>query len=811
MARVIEKVKYTSPQKAGPFTVTLSAGFLAAPESVSCYMIMHGSAIGAEWALIEATVTGGVLNIDQIIKSSTAVAGVVQDTETTFISAEQTNMMNQNYGGKKAIFLLGQSNMSAQNGPNAGSDGYGGWNAEMDKADPGILQWRASSKYTLTHLADSWLYDTDVANTYTIAIDPLDHIKDTNSEDGTVHEESVGCGLTFAKEWKARFLTGNNYVALFPCGKGGTGIIGSDEAWNPDPNTGSIGGSMLIYVESLMNQFLAEHPDNEIVAILYQQGETDALQGRANAPMVWGNMVQMLIDRLRDNSTITGNARQPDLSKVPFVIGGIKPLNTNSNNNIKADGQQLVINNSFVGWCAADPSWGYMQFSLHADAEAQRHRGRLLIDAYEESLLNYPVVAELPGPLLGIGVTETPGQAIVTWNANTQITPAITAYEAEFKTFSAGEGSYQSLTDVPYGTNQAIFTGLINDTKYTFRIAAKNNIGTGPSATVDVTPLVSVVPTIVQGFTVNDGPTSIEISWDLLTFDPAVLDYTLHFREKGVGTYGVEIADVVLGPTIDSYNFIPASNNTLYEMYLTARNSVGVGAATATEEQTHSSSAILGAGAVLWLRAGIGQIADGTYPDRLLQWTDQSDANNALQRATTPTYEDDLPTEIDGDGAYCGNGDGWYLPEVLNGATYPGITILIECSFTALESNNVFYGIRGKMDLNQYGTTVRWGSSASNTGLLATGERITFAMTHAAGGAVEFYKQEGSAATPWGSKSRTFNSSTVALTSIGNRPYFSKSVFQNGYGLEGNIHNFLIIPSVISPGDMAAVMTEFTP
>ena len=615
MGYVNHKVVFTSPNTYQPFALNNVAGYRSVASATRELFIVEQQNDSSLYALVEGNIAAGNLSIARVLESSAA------NDMPTFTGAVDVksalpanNTLNFNKGGRKGIVLLGQSNMVGHNGTSvdAGSAGY---NAVLDAPDSNILQLRKSSRYTVDHA--TFLNDTQLVDTYSIATEPLDHAEDSGSNVGTTHETSVGCGLTFAKECRKRIAgrRDNSQLVLLPCSKGSTGIISGTSQWAPPT------GTMFVYSYGVINEFLAENPDNEIIAILYQQGETDALTSTVD-PGEWTTGVQGLIDALRGNTYIVGNTRQADLSRVPFVIGGIKQTGTSNAINIEADGKQLVLDNELVGHSTVDDAWTYFEFGLHTDAIGQRARGRLLYTAYVEALYNVSFDAR-PSAVQNMTAAQIENQVTIGWDLLTGQSPAVTGYEVQYKLTSAGDETYTAaVTKTSTDTSHA-FTGLTNEIDYTFRINAVNGTDTGDYSTITETPETDLVPTAPQNFTPTDQPTVIQLDWDALVFDPVVTSYTLQIRETGVGTFGVEIADINVGNVI-TYNYTVPADNTEYDFRLVASNSVGVGAASNIVTQAHSSSPTLALNPYLWLRKGIGQTVNGDSVD----WVDQSGNGN---------------------------------------------------------------------------------------------------------------------------------------------------------------------------------------
>lgn len=137
------------------------------------------------------------------------------------------------------------------------------------------------------------------------AIDPLVH----NSISG--QQLHVGPGTAFARAIRAATHP-NRDILLLATAEGGTGLIGADAPWNPD---GSTGDGAVLYNRMIadISAALALSPNNELKAVYWSQGETDAGSGsQTTYPPVFADLVtQTRIDS--------------GVADLPFVISGPLP------------------------------------------------------------------------------------------------------------------------------------------------------------------------------------------------------------------------------------------------------------------------------------------------------------------------------------------------------------------------------------------------------------------------------------------------------------------------------------------------------
>lgn len=804
MPGIKTRVAYTSLDTAPPFRLATVTGAETAALNSRGWFYLVDKVDGGVNALVEGTLTSAGLWVESTKHDN--APNLYFSNGVNISAAFDGSMFNTNLGGMKGILLIGQSNMTGHNGTSVDASSLG-YDPILDVPNASIMQYRKSPSHTL----DNIVFATDDANLedkFVLATEPLDHAQDLGDNTGTTRPTSVGCGLTFAKQvLRGKYSHTNARLCLLPCSKGGTGIISSGNAW------AAPSGTMYLYARTILNEFLAAHPDNEMIAIVFQQGETDALTSTVD-PGEWQAAGQILMDAFRDGTGITFNAKQTSLAEVPFVLGGIKETGTSNSNNIKADQIALADANPYCEFAAVNNSWTYFEFGLHTDAPGQRERGLLLYNAYLKAtgVENRKYLAQRPINMVNPDIGEDETELTVTWDATTNDTynvQAVIDYQLQIKETADPDTSYGTVVVKNNATFTHTFTGLTNGTSYDVKLVSRSAVGFSNESVLTETPLLDTVPTAPAAFAANDQPTGIKLDWTAQVYDPAVTSYVIQVRETGVGTFGTEIADIpIASQATATYTYTVPSNSTNYDFRMYSINSVGNGAYTAILTKSHVGSPVLAAGAVLWLRAGIGETADSTYTSRMLTWVDQSGNSTAVDRPTTANYEDDIPLLNGGDGARFGNKDGWYLGAACDFAADPGFTIVIECTIPTLEDQNVFYGIRSFHDLRQNGTAgaIEFGAASSNTGLLVAATRVIWAMSLATDGSAKFYKYSGGEATAWGTGTRAYMTGAADRVALGCRPYLNNTLLQNAYGLEGDMHNIAMFPSVIAIGDLTAIM-----
>jgi hypothetical protein len=114
-----------------------------------------------------------------------------------------------------------------------------------------------------------------------------------------------------------------------------------------------------------------------------------------------------------------------------------------------------------------------------------------------------------PLQVTGASATVGNGQVTLSWSAPNTGGSAITDYVIE--QFDADASTWTALTDGVSASTTFTVTGLTNGTSYTFRVSAKNDIGTGPvSLTVVATP-VAPPPANGGGTTGGAAPTPVVV------------------------------------------------------------------------------------------------------------------------------------------------------------------------------------------------------------------------------------------------------------------------------------------------------------
>ena len=192
----------------------------------------------------------------------------------------------------------------------------------------------------------------------------------------------------------------------------------------------------------------------------------------------------------------------------------------------------------------------------------------------------------IPATLTLIAAPEAPtmtatagaGQVTLNWVAPAANGANITAYKLERKT---GAGSYILITDtIPSTTLSFTATGLINGTKYSFRISARNSVEWSlPSTAVETTPIT--VPSAPAYLAATSVVNAVIAAWQAIptggtaTGGSPIVEYLVRYRIKD----GVWVTSP-LGPTADTVTQQIIPNlvaGTTYEFQVAAVNAAGIG------------------------------------------------------------------------------------------------------------------------------------------------------------------------------------------------------------------------------------------
>jgi fibronectin type 3 domain-containing protein len=174
---------------------------------------------------------------------------------------------------------------------------------------------------------------------------------------------------------------------------------------------------------------------------------------------------------------------------------------------------------------------------------------------------------ELTVPIAPTGLTATAGNASVTLNWS--VVSGATSYNIYRGTTAGGESTTPIATDVPVPSYDD--TGLFNNTKYYYKVAAVNSGGTGSlsnEASATPEPPVPVAPT---GLTATAGNATVTLNWGVVS---GATSYSVY---RGTAAGGESPTAIATGVTAATYIDTAVTNNTTYYYKVAAVNNSGTG------------------------------------------------------------------------------------------------------------------------------------------------------------------------------------------------------------------------------------------
>lgn len=205
---------------------------------------------------------------------ATGAPGAAGNNGSNGIDGSSNSLPPEDQSGYDVVLLAGQSNMVGYNND---------YNPKRDIIDPNVYQWgRFDGNDGIIIPATVGLQHAD-SNSYI--------------------NNTVGPGVSFSTAYAtSRLIDSKRKLLLVPVAFGGTGF--SDKHWRP-------GDDLFEAAVSRANAALASNAGNRMVAILWLQGETDAINGFTKSQ--YSDAVTDLIYTFR--------ARIRGASTTPFILG----------------------------------------------------------------------------------------------------------------------------------------------------------------------------------------------------------------------------------------------------------------------------------------------------------------------------------------------------------------------------------------------------------------------------------------------------------------------------------------------------------
>ncbi|MDT0213272.1 DUF4082 domain-containing protein [Rothia sp. ARF10] len=183
--------------------------------------------------------------------------------------------------------------------------------------------------------------------------------------------------------------------------------------------------------------------------------------------------------------------------------------------------------------------------------------------------------ATAPAAPTGVNATAGDASAVVRWTAPSNGGSPITGYTV---TPYVGTVAQTPVTVVgsPPATSTTV-TGLTNGTAYTFRVAATNAVGTGPSSaeSAPVTPLGATVPAAPTGVSATAGDGSAVVSWTAPSNGGSTI--TAYTVTPYAGATALAPTTVSGSPPGTTATVTGLTNGTAYTFRVAATNAVGTG------------------------------------------------------------------------------------------------------------------------------------------------------------------------------------------------------------------------------------------
>ncbi len=191
------------------------------------------------------------------------------------------------------------------------------------------------------------------------ASEPLDHL--------TKLPNTIGFAMTFAKEYKNKFLKPGRKILIIPASRGTSGFC--SHFWNPGDT---------FYNDAVMRtNFVLNNFNSELVTILFLGGEGDI--GNLNYQQ---NLDSMIVNIRKD--IIDGNRK-------PFILGGMVPywvhqdtnriIVNNINKNTVFRIEKIGFANPEVPFIIVKPDNDFI--AIHYDANGLREMGRRYFSEFE--------------------------------------------------------------------------------------------------------------------------------------------------------------------------------------------------------------------------------------------------------------------------------------------------------------------------------------------------------------------------------------------------------------------------------------------
>ncbi len=189
-----------------------------------------------------------------------------------------------------------------------------------------------------------------------------------------------------------------------------------------------------------------------------------------------------------------------------------------------------------------------------------------------------------PGTPTSVMATSGNASSVVSWTAPASNGgSAVTGYSVQVSTSATGTfAAVAGCTGAAASTSlTCTATGLTNGSTYWFKVAAKNSVGTGASASaVSVTPLLPV-PSAPSSVRATSGDASAVLSWAAPASNggPAVTGYSVQVSTSATGTFAAAAGCTGAAASASlTCTATGLTNGSTYWFKVAAKNSAGTGA-----------------------------------------------------------------------------------------------------------------------------------------------------------------------------------------------------------------------------------------
>ena len=291
-------VQYSATQTSlKVFTLTNVTGFASIPEDAKAVLFLFDN--NGNQATVAAKRTGSTLNVMYVYSSSYNDAMPNFIGEVTIHSSVGAHVLRNNNLGKAGILYYFQSNTLGYH--------QNSYDAQKDWVDPRITQFKNHDGFTGVLAGAAQLEFDDI----------------------NIKTNSVGYHLGFANTLLAN--EGFSGICQLPAADGGSSYLNEWQEGKPE----------LVSAMALVDAFMADDPNNHLIAIVGSGGESDSiLENSTN----FQDMHVATVKYIRDN--LVGNARQSDFSKVPYICTGMSAEWMTLYPSVHTDTVQAVLENT---------------------------------------------------------------------------------------------------------------------------------------------------------------------------------------------------------------------------------------------------------------------------------------------------------------------------------------------------------------------------------------------------------------------------------------------------------------------------------